>query len=530
MGTLEEEIVKSDFLVIGSGISGLLFAIKAAKHGTVNLITKRSLSDAATYYAQGGIAAVTSPYDSFEDHIRDTLKAGDGLCHRDVVEHMVRAGPERIKELIELGVKFTKENGKYDLGLEGGHSKRRVLHAKDFTGKEIELALIKGVKQCENINIFENHMSINLYASNNKVRGAYILDTTTGTIKRFIARVVVLATGGAGKVFLYTSNPDISTGDGIAMAYRIGATIMNMEFIQFHPTILYHPKVKSFLISEALRGEGAILVDAKGERFMPKYHPDAELAPRDVVARAIDHELKRTGADHVYLDISFKDADYIKKRFPMIYETCLKVGIDITQEPIPVVPAAHYLCGGVKTDIYGRTDVENLFAIGETAATGFHGANRMASNSLLEGAVLAHNAAIAAAKIVEKHEPLVEIPPWDPGNAVDSDELVIVTHNWDEIRRTMWNYVGIVRSNKRLLRARNRITLLMDEINQYYWDFKITPDLIELRNIAQVAYLIVKSAMMRRESRGTHYNIDYPNKSHEKVDTIIKKGYLPVPE
>ncbi|MFW9921227.1 MAG: L-aspartate oxidase, partial [Candidatus Thorarchaeota archaeon] len=365
------------------------------------------------------------------------------------------------------------------------------------------------------------------YVKNNQVEGAHVLDINTGEVERFAAKVTVLATGGAGRVFLYTSNPDVATGDGIAMAYRAGATVMNMEMVQFHPTLLYHPKVRSELISEALRGEGAILLGTDGLRFMDRYHPDAELAPRDVVARAIDHELKRTGADHVWLDISFKDSEYIKERFPAIYATCMRAGIDMTKEPIPVVPAAHYLMGGIKVDTHGRTDVRGLYAIGETASTGFHGANRMASNSLLETAVLARNAAQSAMQELEVDRVVNEVPSWDPGEATDADELVIISATWDEIRRLMAHYVGIVRSQKRLIRALNRIEFIAREINQFYWDFKVTADLVELRNIVLVAELIIKMARMRKECRGAHYNIDFPDLWTYPVDTVVKKGYLP---
>ena len=527
---MTDAIYSSDFLVIGSGLSGLLFALKASKHGTVHILTKRRLTDSSTVHAQGGIAAVTSPDDSVDLHVKDTLEVGDGLCHPDVVNTIVREGPARIEELVQLGVGFSEEknNGEYELGLEGGHSKRRVLHVKDHTGEDIELALVERVKNEANIKVFENHMAVNLYVWNNRVYGAYVLDSNTNEIERFAAQVTILATGGAGRVFLYTSNPDISTGDGIAMAFRAGASVMNLEMVQFHPTLLYHHKVRSFLISEALRGEGALLLGPDGTRFMPKYHEDAELAPRDVVARAIDHELKRTGADHVWLDISFKDANFIRDRFPQIYETCLTAGIDITKEPIPVVPAAHFMMGGVKVDVNGKADVRGLYAIGETACTGFHGANRLASNSLLEAAVVAHNASIAATEDMKSSFANTEIPPWDPGEATDPDELVVISHLWDEIRRIMINYVGIVRSNKRLIRARNRIGFIIREINQFYWDFKVTPDLVELRNIALVAELVIKMARMRKESRGAHFNKDFPNQSTQAVDTVMKKGYNPV--
>ncbi|MHA3964396.1 MAG: L-aspartate oxidase [Candidatus Thorarchaeota archaeon SMTZ1-45] len=525
-----DKVYSSDFLVIGSGLSGQLFSLKASQYGTVNIVTKDRLTESATIRAQGGIAAVVSAEDSIELHVEDTIRVGDGLCHRDVVEQIVKAGPERIRELVDLGVDFCGEEstGDYELGLEGGHSKRRVLHVKDHTGEDIELALAKQLEGHDNITIYENHMAVNLFARNNRVYGAYILDLNTNEVERFVAKTVILATGGAGRVFLYTSNPDVATGDGIAMAFRAGATVMNLEMVQFHPTLLYHHKIRSFLISEALRGEGAQLLGPDGKRFMNNYHEDAELAPRDVVARAIDTELKKTGADHVWLDISFKDPKYIKDRFPHIYETCLEAGIDITKSPIPVVPAAHYFMGGVKADINGRTDVLGLYAIGETACTGFHGANRLASNSLLEAAVLAHNASVAASEEVKTKISPMEIPPWDPGEATDPDELVVISHLWEEIRRMMINYVGIARSNKRLIRARNRIEFIQKEINQFYWDFKITPDLVELRNISLVAELIIRMARMRRESRGAHYNIDYPEKSKEIVDTIMRKGYAAI--
>lgn len=527
---MANRVYSSDFLVIGSGLSGQIFALKVAEKGTVNLVTKDILTDSATYRAQGGIAAVVSDNDSFEKHIADTLRVGAGLCHEDVVREFIRAGPAVIRDLESVGVEFCKDDtcGDYDLGLEGGHSERRVLHVKDHTGRDIELALSERVKATKNIHIFENHCAVNLYVKNNQVEGAYVLDKNTAEVERFPAKVTVLATGGAGRVFLYTSNPDVATGDGIAMAYRAGATVMNMEMVQFHPTLLFHPKLRSELISEALRGEGAILVGSDGHRFMQDYHPDAELAPRDVVARAIDHELKKTGADHVWLDISFKNPEFVKDRFPAIYETCMRAGIDMTKEPIPVVPAAHYMMGGVRADTAGRTDVKGLYAIGETACTGFHGGNRMASNSLLEAAVLGRNAAVAAIEEVSVEREIYEIPPWDPGEATDADELGIVSHLWDEIRRLMTYYVGIVRSQKRLIRALNRIEFIAREINQFYWDYRITPDLVELRNIAVVAELIIKMARMRKECRGAHYNKDFPKMWDYPVDTVLKKGYQPI--
>ena len=527
---MSNKVFHSDILVIGSGLSGLLFSIKAAKYSTINLITKGRLNESATDWAQGGFAAVVSKEDSFERHIEDTLRVGAGLCHRDVVEAIVRDGTARVQELAKLGVNFDKDgpNDEYQLGLEGGHSARRVLHVKDHTGRDIEKTLVKKTLSSSNISIFENHMAVNLCVKENRVIGAYVLDKKTNEVERFIAKITVLATGGAGRVFLYTSNPDIATGDGIAMAFRAGATVMNMELVQFHPTLLFHHRYRSSLISEALRGEGAVLLGKDSQRFMPKYHPDAELAPRDIVARAIDNELKLTGAEHVFLDISFKKPEFIKERFPAIYEKCSEAGYDLTKESIPVVPAAHYLMGGVRTDINGQTDVKGLFAIGETSCTGFHGGNRLASNSLLEAAVLAHNASLEVKKQLKNSHEKAEIPPWDPGEATDADELVVISHLWDELRRLMTNYVGIWRSNKRLIRARDRIAFLSREINAFYWDFKITPDLIELRNIAEVAELIIKMARMRKESRGAHFNKDHQEAWEQSVDTLMKRGYADI--
>jgi len=526
---------ESDFLVIGSGLAGLTFALKVAPYGRVTVVTKDRLPESATEYAQGGIASVWSPEDSFADHIRDTLSAGAGLCHEDIVEMVVREGPDRVRDLIALGTRFSTRSAggeDYDLGQEGGHSHRRILHASDATGHEIMRALVNAVRAQSNITIFERHLAVDLLVDTKFGRqrsspscwGAYVLDLQSGAVERFQARTTLLATGGAGKVYLYTSNPDVATGDGIAMAYRAGVPIANMEFFQFHPTCLYHPKAKSFLITEAMRGEGAVLRTPNGEAFMPKYDPRAELAPRDVVARAIDHEMKVHGYDCVFLDITHRSAEFVRQRFPLIYEQCLRFGIDITREWIPVVPAAHYCCGGVVTDRDGRTSLKRLFAAGETAMTGLHGANRLASNSLLEALVFGHRAAQAArAWVSSDNEALPELPEWNPGNAVDSDEMVVVSQNWDEIRRMMWNYVGIVRSNRRLARAYKRIRLLQEEIQQYYWDFLITGDLIELRNIAVVAELIIASAILRKESRGLHYNIDYPYRDdlHWKKDTVL---------
>jgi len=512
---------KSDFLIIGSGIAGLSLALRLEKanSGSVFIITKRGISDANTTEAQGGIACVCQKNDSFEKHMNDTLIAGVGLCKKNIVELVVEQAPDRIEELKNWGVKFDT-----DIGLEGGHSERRVLHSGDHTGKAIEEALIKQVKIKKNIKIFEDFAAVNLIKKNNSCRGAYVLNKKKGVVETFLAGVTILSTGGAGKVYLYTSNPDVATGDGIAMAYRAGCKVANLEFMQFHPTCLYHPEAKSFLISEALRGEGAVLVDSKGRRFIGKYHPLSELAPRDIVARAIDSELKKSGNDCVFLDMSFKPSDFIKKRFPMIYKKCLSYGIDITKKQIPVVPAAHYICGGVLTDVWGRTNVRGLYAVGEVACTGFHGANRLASNSLLEGLVFSYQ---AAKKILGRNSELVQlykfenVKPWQKGRATHPDEAIVISHNWDEIRRLMWNYVGIVRSNKRLERALARVENLKKEINQYYWDFIITQDLIELRNIATVSELIIKSAISRRESRGLHYNIDKPKKLPKPKDTVL---------
>jgi len=516
--------VVSDILVVGSGIAGLSFALKIADFAQVVIITKKEKAESNTNYAQSGIAAVFSPSDSLEKHVKDTLDCGDGLSKRDVVEKVVKEGPTRIQELVKLGVEFSRTpTGKLDLGREGGHSRRRVVHAKDLTGKEVESALLNAVANSPSIKLYENQAAINLVAKRNRCLGCYAFDTENSVVRNFVSKITVLATGGIGRIYLHTTNPDIATGDGIAMAYRAGATLMNMEFTQFHPTYLYQPREDSFLISEALRGEGAVLRDKSGREFMGDYHPMKELAPRDIVARAIDQELKKSGDNFVYLDISLKDPKFIRSRFPGIYEKCLSFGIDISKHPIPVVPAGHYCCGGVRTTIGGETDVTNLFVIGEAACTGLHGANRLASNSLLEALVCAHYAAKRCRELLKKGPSLQSFAPWESGNAVDIDEAVVITQNRDEIRRLMWNYVGIVRSNKRLTRAKKRIALLREEINQYYWDFIITADLVELRNMALVAELIIDSAILRKESRGIHYSLDYPQKSPEAQDTLLKK-------
>jgi len=526
-----------DFLVIGSGIAGLFYALRVAEHGSVCVITKKSAVESATNWAQGGIAAVVAEPDSFEAHVRDTLAAGAGLCREETVRFVVERGPEMIEALMKVGVTFDRKDGapghEFDLGREGGHTERRVLHHADATGREIESRLLAAVRGHRAVTLLENHMAVELLTSGkaglegpNRCLGAYVLDVESGEIERCQARVTLLATGGVGKVYLYTTNPDIASGDGVAMAYRAGATIANMEFIQFHPTCLYHSEAKSFLITEALRGEGARLLDRRGHAFMADYHEMAELAPRDVVARAIDTELKRSGDDYVTLNIWHKDPAFVRERFPTIYERCLEYGIDITRDPIPVVPATHYCCGGVRTDLRGESDVQNLFAAGEVACTGLHGANRLASNSLLESAVFADAAAREGiARVSELPPPDGAVAPWRSGPVSESDEAVVITQNWDEIRRFMWNYVGIVRSDRRLERARHRIRLLQDEITEYYWNVKVTPDLIELRNLATVAELVIESAIRREESRGLHYNLDHPERDDALFgdDTLIRR-------
>ena len=518
-----------DVLIIGSGAAGLTSALQLDKHLRVALISKVSLQGGASWLAQGGIAAVFDENDSADAHVADTLIAGAGLCHEDSVRFVVENGPDAVRWLIEQGVAFTRENDQqnYHLTQEGGHSHRRILHTADATGKEVTGTLVEQVIAAENIDIFEQHCAVDLVTqadtNSRKIRctGAYLLDIKTSVISLFHAKSVILASGGASKAYLYTSNPDGASGDGIAMAWRKGCRVANLEFNQFHPTCLYHPKAKSFLITEALRGEGAILRLPDGSTFMGNFHPDAELAPRDVVARAIDHEMKRLGSDCLYLDISHKSADFIIEHFPTVYEQCLSFGIDITTDPIPVVPAAHYTCGGIMVSSDGQTDLLNLYAIGENAFTGLHGANRMASNSLLECLVYAQS---AARKINEGIAQITQpdfIPEWDESRVSSSDEDVVISHNWDELRRFMWDYVGIVRTDKRLQRAQHRIKLLQNEIQEYYSNCKVTRDLLELRNLATVSELIIRCAMQRKESRGLHFTLDYPELAPIARDTVM---------
>ena len=530
-----------DVLIIGSGAAGLSLALRLPPGTRTAIVSKRELREGSTYYAQGGISAVLDEADSLESHIQDTIRAGAGLCDEEVVKLVVERGPENIRWLLSQGVEFTSQpatgSSCYHLTREGGHSHRRVVHAADTTGKVVELSLENQARNNPGITILEHHIAVDLICtprddgtSPRRCLGAYLLDLKQHRVRAIAARFVVLATGGANKVYLYTSNPDVATGDGIAMGWRAGCRVANMEFIQFHPTCLYHPNAKSFLISEAVRGEGGKLLLPDGERFMPRYDERAELAPRDIVARAIDAEMKRLGIDCVYLDISHRDPEFIKSHFPTIYSRCLELGIDITREPIPVVPAAHYTCGGLVTDRNARTDIEHLYAIGETAYTGLHGANRMASNSLLECLVFGELAAEDMARqLDESPGELVELPAWDESRVTDSDEEVVVSHNWDELRRFMWDYMGIVRSNKRLARAQRRINLLRHEIREYYSNFRVTNDLLELRNIADVSELIIQSAIRRRESRGLHYNKDFPWKDEDqrRPTVLIPETYVP---
>ncbi|MBX7137738.1 MAG: L-aspartate oxidase [Oligoflexia bacterium] len=522
---------KFDFLVIGGGVAGLTYALEVASHGTVAVLFKRDLEDSSTSWAQGGVAAVATEKDSFELHIQDTLVAGAGICSQDTVRMVVEEGPARIADLIRFGAEFDRrDKGDYHLHQEGGHSRRRIYHAADASGRVIQRSLLNACLNHSNIKFITNAIAIDLITTHklgmqrkeqNCVLGAYVMHA--GRIDSYVAKRVLVATGGAGKVYLYTSNPDIATGDGIAMCYRAGVAVANLEFFQFHPTCLYHPDARTFLITEAMRGEGGTLRRINGERFMHKYHKDEELAPRDTVARAIDLELKKHGEDYVLLDISHRGAVFVKEHFPTIYERCLKYGFDITTRPIPVVPAAHYCCGGVVTGLWGETSVRNLYAAGEVAHTGLHGANRLASNSILEGLVFGYRAARRSLDGFKEGSLWQSVPGWDPGSAVDADEQVVISHNWDEIRRFMWNYVGIVRSNKRLERAYNRNRNILEEIRDYYWNFKLTPDLIELRNLSLVADLVIRCAMARHESRGLHYNIDFPlTRESWAKDTVLR--------
>lgn len=533
----------SDFLIIGTGIAGLSFALKAARFGTVSVITKKHHTESNTNYAQGGIASVISPDDTFELHIEDTLAAGAGLCHPEAVELVVRTGPTRVRELMAWGAEFTKIKGSDDaptlsLGREGGHSRHRIVHAADLTGREIERALIEAVQQTPGIRVLEHHVAIDLITEHHlrdKAQervpgthcwGVYALNTKTGNVETMLASATLLATGGAGHVYQHTTNPSIATGDGIAMAYRAGATVANLEFMQFHPTTLYHPTARSYLISEAIRGYGGVLKDHNGRPFMADYHELEDLAPRDVVARAIDREMKRSGHPCVYLDVTAKPAAETREHFPNIYSKCLSLGIDITEHHIPVVPAAHYMCGGVVTDLDGCTGIMGLYGCGEVTCTGLHGANRLASNSLLEGLVFSDQAVQHASQFIARGSRTVppDIPDWNEDGTFDSEEWVLMAHDRSEIQTLMWDYVGIVRSNARLARAERRVKMIAEEIEAFYKKTVVTPDLIELRNIATVAGLIIDCAQMRKESRGLHYTTDFPEKDVAlgKQDTVLR--------
>ena len=531
-----------DVLVVGSGIAGLSFALKVAGAGhQVAILTKKNQAESNTNYAQGGIACVTSESDDFELHVQDTLKAGDGLCDEEVVREIVREGPVRIRELAALGVEFSRlDDGRPSLGKEGGHSKRRILHVQDMTGKAIEEALLEAVTRHSGITMLEHHFAIELITqqkltragiavrkAKDRILGLYSLNVLNGEVITFKAPVVLLASGGAGQIYQYTTNPEIATGDGIAMAFRAGVAVQNMEFIQFHPTALFTSTSERFLISEAVRGEGGVLRGADGYEFMSRYDERADLASRDIVARAIDSEMKRTGAKHVWLDITSRPEALLKERFPTIYKTCLRHGVDITRDYIPVIPAAHYLCGGVRTSVSAETDLPGLYACGEVASTGLHGANRLASNSLLEAVVMAHKGAGRVLDYLSNHEVDRVVPPdWVDGDLQDSDERIVLSHNWDELKRTLWDYVAIVRTSKRLERARTRILNLAHEIHEYYWNFKVEPQLLELRNMIQVAELVVECALQRRESRGLQYTLDYPEKRTVVANTNFRRREL----
>jgi L-aspartate oxidase len=526
-----------DVLVVGSGIAGLSFALKVARRGhRVAILTKKTSVESSTNRAQGGIAVVMSNTDDFERHVHDTLTAGDGLCDERVVREIVREGPARVQELVEIGLKFSRDKaGNYDLGREGGHSRRRILHVKDMTGRAIEAALLQAVAREPRIKLHEHCFAIDVVTTaklrrkrsgpgGNRIAGLYALDVRSGRVKTFLAPAVMLATGGAGQVYLYTTNPDIATGDGIAMAWRAGVEVRDMEFVQFHPTTLYSTTNDRFLISEAVRGEGAVLRDLQGRAFMPAYHPMADLAPRDIVARAIDSEMKQSGAPHVWLDITRRSGAFLRERFPHIYKTCRRFGLDMARDMIPVVPAAHYTCGGVATTLAAETSLPGLYACGEVACTGLHGANRLASNSLLEAVVMAHRGAEAVDHYLRTTRPTTAtISPWIDLGGGTEDERVVVAHNWDELRRAMWDYVGIMRTTKRLERAQTRIANLKKEIHDYYWNFSVEPRLLELRNLVEVAELIVTCALQRRESRGLHATLDYPRQRQRARDSIVKK-------
>jgi L-aspartate oxidase len=523
----------SDFLIIGSGIAGLSLALRLAEHGRVNIVTKRNPSDSNTNKAQGGIAAVMDRADSFDLHIEDTLRTGAGLCREDVVDFVVREGPDRIRDLISLGVPFSREEGELDLGLEGGHSRNRIVHCADLTGKAVEQTLLDAAACHANIEVYRHHMAVNLIRGHHlehdpdddgAVYGVYALDELNDKVIAFAAQRTILATGGAGKVYMYTSNPDIATGDGVAMAYRAGARIANLEFVQFHPTCLYHPDLTSFLLSEALRGEGGRLVLADGSNFMERYDDRRELASRDIVARAIDNELKTSGEDCVFLDLTHLDSAFIEKRFPFIFKTCFGLGIDMRTDPIPVVPATHYFCGGIEVDDHGRTSVKNLFAIGEVSHTGLHGANRLASNSLLEALVYADRAGTAALEEFQAGRVLGEPKQWEAEGTEELKESVILEHDWNEARRVMWDYVGIVRSDRRLKIARRRMIQLRETVISLYWKSRLTRDLLELRNIILMGKLIIECALRRKESRGLHYTETYPHSDDENFakDTILE--------
>ena len=521
-----------DVLIVGSGAAGMTLALKLGKQYRIAMLCKDDPTEGSTYYAQGGVAAVIDEYDSVQSHIEDTLGAGGGLCHRDVVEFTVQRSAQTVNWLVELGVNFDTRttgdgNTEFHLTMEGGHSHRRVIHAADATGREIAETLGSHLDTLDNVTIFPRYVAVDLI-TRDKIGlpgkdcvGAYALNLESQQVELFRARYVVLATGGASKVYLYTSNPDTASGDGIAMAWRAGCRVANLEFNQFHPTCLYHPEAKSFLITEALRGEGAKLVLPNGHRFMPDFDERAELAPRDIVARAIDHEMKRLGCDCVYLDIRHKGNDFIMSHFPTIHARCLELGIDIIKDLIPIVPAAHYTCGGIMTNTHGMTDLPHLYAIGESSFTGLHGANRMASNSLLECMVFATAAAEHINSHPESLESNLEIPFWDETQVTNSDEDVIISHNWEELRRFMWDYVGIVRTDKRLQRARRRVQLLQQEVTEYYSNYRISSDLLELRNLIQVADLMIQCAIRRKESRGLHYTLDYPEQAEQAIDTVL---------